>query len=92
MVQPLRREACSQCGFLVGHSTLRRAVMGADCLEDEATEEQLASMVAMLHGALEAGALGWSSSRDDASRDGEGHLVPARAGRLNTNCSHLQRY
>jgi N-acyl-D-aspartate/D-glutamate deacylase len=65
-------------GFLVGHSTLRRAVMGEAAVDQLATDEQLATMTATLHAAIEAGALGWSGSRDDAHMDGDGHTVPAR--------------
>ena len=53
--------------------------MGTAGVNQEATEAQLETMVRMLHGALDAGALGFSSSRDDAHTDGDGHIVPSRA-------------
>lgn len=68
--------------FLVGHSTLRRAVMGPAAVEREATGPELEQMIALLHRSIEDGALGWSSSRDDASRDGAGEHVPARSASI----------
>src|SRR4051794_39910932 len=47
-------------GFLVGHCALRRYVMGADAIGNEATDEQIAEMVRVLHESLDAGALGFS--------------------------------
>ena len=50
-------------GFLVGHSTLRRAIMGEDAVGEEATPEQLDLLVAALHQALSEGGLGFSTSQ-----------------------------
>ena len=65
-------------GFLAGHSTLRRAVMGPDATEGAATGEQVAAMEALLETSLADGALGFSSGWDNAHYDGDGKAVPSR--------------
>src|SRR4029079_13499212 len=44
-------------GFLVCHTALRRIVMGPDSIGNEATPEQLDSMLALLHDSIAAGGL-----------------------------------
>jgi N-acyl-D-aspartate/D-glutamate deacylase len=66
-------------GFLVGHSTIRRLVMGEQAVGNEATPEQLAAMVAAVHDALAAGALGFSSAMGDVEFDADGNPAPSRA-------------
>jgi N-acyl-D-aspartate/D-glutamate deacylase len=66
-------------GFLIGHSTLRRHVMGDAATKDEATPEQLAEMVRVVEASVSQGALGFSSSLGEGHVDGDGAPVPSRA-------------
>jgi N-acyl-D-aspartate/D-glutamate deacylase len=65
-------------GFMVGHCALRRYVMGADAIGNEATPEQLAEMVRLLHEAIEAGGLGFSTTLSSTHSDGDGQPVASR--------------
>ncbi len=65
-------------GFLCGHSALRYEAMGAAATERVATDDEIAAMAALLHEALDAGALGFSSSQTVNHNDGDGNPVPSR--------------
>jgi len=64
-------------GFLVGHSAIRRVVMGERSYE-HATDDDLAEMLRLTHESLAAGALGFSTSVSAAHNDGDGRPVPSR--------------
>jgi N-acyl-D-aspartate/D-glutamate deacylase len=65
-------------GFLVGHSALRRVVMGERAVGHHATPDELAQLVALLRASLAEGGLGFSSSRAITHSDGNGDPVPSR--------------
>lgn len=65
-------------GFLVGHSALRRMVMGADAVGHEATPAQLDAMLSLLHESLAAGGMGFSSTSSASHSDHLGQPVPSR--------------
>lgn len=65
-------------GFMVGHSAIRRHVMGLRSVGNEATPEELAAMQALLADGIEAGGLGFSSSWATTHNDPNGQPVPSR--------------
>jgi N-acyl-D-aspartate/D-glutamate deacylase len=65
-------------GFLVGHSALRRVVMGPDAVGKQATNEQIEAMCALLRESLAAGGMGFSSSNAPTHNDNAGNPVPSR--------------
>lgn len=65
-------------GFKVGHSAVRRVVLGADATRREATDDEVAAMCALLRAGLEAGAIGFSSSWSSTHNDTEQRMVPSR--------------
>jgi N-acyl-D-aspartate/D-glutamate deacylase len=64
--------------FMVGHSALRKFVMGDAATGQKATPAQVEQMVALLHQSLDAGGLGFSTSLSFTHIDGDGQPVPSR--------------
>jgi len=65
-------------GFKVGHSALRRVVMGDDAVKRPCTPDELAAMKDLLRAGLDAGGIGFSSSWARTHNDPMGNMVPSR--------------
>jgi N-acyl-D-aspartate/D-glutamate deacylase len=63
--------------FSVGHSTVRRMVLGED-FRRPSTEAELVEMERLIDEALDAGAIGFSSSWGESHTDHTGQPVPSR--------------
>jgi N-acyl-D-aspartate/D-glutamate deacylase len=63
-------------GFLAGHASIRRFVMGEEASAGPASPAQLETMRGFLNEALAAGALGFSSSTASTQFDGDGRPTP----------------
>jgi N-acyl-D-aspartate/D-glutamate deacylase len=64
--------------FLVGHSALRRNVMGSRAIGHEATPEEIEAMAALLRKSLSEGGAGFSTTRSFSHSDHNGDPVPSR--------------
>jgi N-acyl-D-aspartate/D-glutamate deacylase len=65
-------------GFMVGHSAIRRVVMGPAAVERAATEDEIEAMKKLLRAGIEAGGLGFSSTWSPSHSDADGNPVPSR--------------
>jgi N-acyl-D-aspartate/D-glutamate deacylase len=65
-------------GFLAGHNTIRRIVMGEASVGHPASDQQLAAMRQLLGRCLDEGALGFSTTRGASHNDHRGDPVPSR--------------
>jgi N-acyl-D-aspartate/D-glutamate deacylase len=65
-------------GFMVGHSAIRRVVMGERAVGEEATEVELQQMVDLLRTSLAEGGMGFSSTVSTTHNDADGNPVPSR--------------
>ena len=66
------------CAANIGHSALRTYVMGERAFTDRATDDDLAAMRAQLVDALDAGAIGFTSSRTHHHRTSDDRPVASR--------------
>jgi len=66
------------CGFFVGHSAVRRVVMGPRAVGEKSTPEELAQMKALVRKSLGEGALGFSTTTSVSHNDADGNPVPSR--------------
>jgi N-acyl-D-aspartate/D-glutamate deacylase len=64
--------------FMVGHSAIRRSVMGARANTDAASPADIAAMQQLLRDSLAAGGLGFSTTISPAHSDPDGNPVPSR--------------
>jgi N-acyl-D-aspartate/D-glutamate deacylase len=65
-------------GFMIGHSAIRRLVMGLESTQRAATSDEVEAMKVLLRRGLAAGGLGFSSSWSTAHTDGAGDPIPSR--------------
>ncbi|MDH5289446.1 MAG: amidohydrolase family protein [Acidimicrobiia bacterium] len=75
----LEQRGCAvNVAALMGHTALRMYVMGEESVEREATPEEIATQRRLLREALEAGALGFATSKAVTHVGYDGHPVPSR--------------
>ena len=77
-LESLRGNIGVNVGMYVGHSALRRYVMGDASFERASTDEELAQIAALTDEAMQAGAMGWSSSHAPVHFDLANRPIPSR--------------
>ncbi|MFM7784161.1 MAG: amidohydrolase family protein, partial [Gammaproteobacteria bacterium] len=77
-LEQLEGSLAINAGFMVGHSAIRRHVMGERAVGSSATAEDIAAMQQLLRESIAAGGLGFSSTVSPTHNDGEGRPVPSR--------------
>jgi N-acyl-D-amino-acid deacylase len=65
-------------GGLVGHIAVRHHVLGAEAVERTATDAEVAQMQALVRAAIQAGALGFSTNRNERHMREDGKPVASR--------------
>ena len=78
-LESMRGKIGINAAFYVGHSALRRYVMGDAAQEREATPEEIDRMVALVEEAMAAGAAGFSSTHSPTHFDSADRPVPLAA-------------
>ena len=77
-----RRGTALNVAVLLGHTPLRLYVMGEEATERAATAEEIARMRALVREAIDAGALGFATSKASTHVGYGGKPVPSRAADL----------
>jgi N-acyl-D-aspartate/D-glutamate deacylase len=77
-----RRGTAINVGALVGHTPVRLYVMGEEATEREASSQEVARMRAIVREAIEAGAIGFGTSKAPTHVGYAGKPVPSRAAGL----------
>ncbi len=67
---------------MIGHTPVRLEVMGAESTERAATDDEIAQMRAIVAEAMEAGAVGFATSKSPTHVGFEGRPVPSRSAEL----------
>jgi N-acyl-D-aspartate/D-glutamate deacylase len=73
-----RQGAAANIAAFVGHSAVRTYVMGAAATQRAASAEEVATMAALVREALQAGAIGFSTSTSPAHNGEGGRPMPSR--------------
>lgn len=76
------RENAINLAVLIGHTPLRTFVMGEKAVTDLATEAEVAEMKQIVVEALEAGAIGFASSKAPTHVGYDGNPVPSRVAEI----------
>ena len=76
------RGSAINVAVMQGHTPLRTYVMGEEAVEREATADEVATMTRLLREAIDAGALGFASSRTFTHMGYDGKPVPSRMASL----------
>lgn len=65
-------------GFMVGHSAVRRVVMGQRAVGDKATPQEIEAMKQLVDVSIREGAMGFSTTVSPTHNDADGNPVPSR--------------
>jgi N-acyl-D-aspartate/D-glutamate deacylase len=73
-----KRGTAINCGALVGHTPIRTYVMGEEAVQREATADEIEQMRRLVQESLEAGAIGFATSKAPTHVGYDGNPVPSR--------------
>src|SRR5581483_7593152 len=72
----LEGKVALNAGFFVGHSAVRRVVMGPRAVGEKATPAEIAEMKRLVDQSLSEGAMGFSTTVSVSHNDADGNPVP----------------